>query len=120
MTSKAFVGVDPIYAPARPNKSVKGNSGFLTKNGYFDTRWGGMYSLRGTTKVAGTPDIPVGRRVVLLHERFLRISRAMVSDPLTGEYVFNNISNGPWTVISWDNTGEYNAVIGSNAPSEPM
>lgn len=90
----------------------------LTHHG--DLRLGGIYKVIGTTKVTGTPDIPVARRV-----RLYNLSSAGVlakerwSNP-DGSYEFRAIAKGPWFVVSHDHTGEYNAVVADNVTAEPM
>lgn len=69
--------------------------------------------------MAGTPDVPVSRRVVLLHERSNLPFRSMFSAE-NGAYDFTYVARGPWSVVSYDHTGEYNAVIASNNIGEPM
>ena len=73
----------------------------------------------GSTAVAGTPDVPVSRRVGLFDRKSRRIAKETVSDA-AGNYAFNNVASGPWFVVSFDHTGEYNAVIADNIYGEPM
>lgn len=90
------------------------------KISYRDQRYGGMYVVKGTVKVAGSPDVPVVRRVLLfnlLSSCFL--ARAVWSSS-DGSYRFDNVGRGPWFVTSHDHTGEYNAVIADNIVAEPM
>lgn len=73
----------------------------------------------GTAKITGTVaekhspnNTPVARKVVLLHERTLQTVQTTWSDPVTGAYSFNNIKRGElYTVVSFDHTGTYRAVI---------
>lgn len=86
---------------------------------YSDREYGGVYRVTGTTAVAGTPDVPVARLVALMAERSKRVVRSQFSAP-NGAYSFDNVAYGPWTIISWDHTGEYNAVIASGRCGDPM
>ena len=85
-----------------------------------DTQFGGPFRVQGTVAIAGTPDVPVSRMVGLFDKRTKRIVRSAWSDPTTGAYTFNYVAYGPWTVISWDHTGEYNAVPADNIFGEAM
>lgn len=90
----------------------------LTHHG--DLRFGGIYKITGTTKVTGTPDVPVSRKVRLYN---LRYATALVKERWSdqdGSYEFLNIDKGPWFVVAHDNTGEYNAVIADNIFGEAM
>jgi hypothetical protein len=109
------------YAPAPPPAvgvpSLK-FYGFLPSG--TDVEDGGTYRITGTTKVKGTPDAPVHRRV-RLHDQFSgRVVREQWSDAVTGAYAFERIRRGVFYVTSFDHTGIYNAVIASNVSSEPM
>ena len=85
-----------------------------------DLRYGGIYKLSGTTKVAGSPDVPVSRRVRLYAQRGAAyLVKEAWSHP-DGNYEFGSVAFGPWMVISRDHTGEYNAVIADNIYGEPM
>lgn len=73
----------------------------------------------GTAKISGTVaekhspnNTPVARKVVLLHERTLQTVQTTWSDAVTGAYSFTNIERGElYTVVSFDHTGTYRAVI---------
>lgn len=84
-----------------------------------NTQWAGLFQVPGTVAVAGTPDVPVSRAVALFNKKSRRIAEVTVSDT-AGNYVFRNVSRGPWFVLSFDHTGEYNAVIADNIYGEPM
>ena len=85
-----------------------------------DARYGGIYRLRGTAKVAGTPDVPVVRRVCLYHQNAAGLMARETWSLPDGSYDFKAIEKGPWFVIAHDHTGEYNAVIADNVLAEPM
>ncbi len=81
----------------------------------------GSYRIVGTTKVAGTPNLPVKQRVMLLEERAGRPIAQVWSDPVTGAYAFNNITNAQtYTVVSFDHQGLFDAVIADNLQATPM
>lgn len=79
----------------------------------FSVVWSGMYRVRGSTAVAGTPDVMVSRLVVLFDERSKYPVRSLFSNA-DGTYDFTYVGRGPWSIVSYDHTGEYNAVISSN------
>ena len=81
--------------------------------------FGGVRRVDGTVKVAGSPDVPVSRVVLLIHASSGRIAHRTFSDA-SGGYSFPVVGPGPWMVISRDHTGEYNAVIADNIYGEPM
>ncbi len=77
----------------------------------------GKGRITGTVKV--TPATPVARRVVLLREPGLQVVTETVSNPATGEYVFDRINPAvTYTVVSYDHTGQYRAVIADNQAPE--
>ena len=68
--------------------------------------------------MAGTPDVPVTRRVRLYY-----VSGALVKEVWSnpdGSYEFLAVAIGPWMVVANDHTGEYNAVIADNILGVPM
>lgn len=79
----------------------------------------GMYRVRGSVAVAGAPDVMVSRLVVLFDERSKRPARSLLSSA-NGAYDFTYVGRGPWFIVSYDHTGEYNAVIASNNFGDPM
>jgi len=86
---------------------------------YFSLVFGGLYSVPGTVAVAGTPDAPVARKVRLVDLRSGRLVQETRSDQ-AGNYSFDYVTRGPWTVLAHDHTGEYNAVVADNIIGEPM
>jgi hypothetical protein len=75
-----------------------------------DIYYGGNGMITGT--VENTPHTHVYRRVQLIHDATKSIIRETWSDPVTGEYTFTNIDrNATYTVLSYDHTGNYRAVI---------
>lgn len=71
-------------------------------------------------KTAST-DVPLRRRVQLYNQRDSRLVREVWSDPVTGEYSFDNIrGDTTYFVIALDHTGHYRAVIADNLTPEPI
>lgn len=79
---------------------------------------GGSGRVAGTTKIK--PDSPVARRVQLIDEK----TKALVAETwsnLSGEYVFNGVALGrPFTVLSYDHTLIFRAVVSDRVFAEPM
>jgi hypothetical protein len=75
----------------------------------------GTATLTGTVKTLGAPNQPVARRVILIEERSGNVIRETVSDPLTGVYAFSELlPQARYTVLAYDHTGYYRAVIADN------
>lgn len=71
-------------------------------------------------KTAST-NVPLRRRVQLYNQRDSRLVREVWSDPVTGEYSFDNIrGDATYFVIAFDHTGHYRAVIADNLTPEPI
>lgn len=71
-------------------------------------------------KTAST-NVPLRRRVQLYNQRDSRLVREVWSDPVTGEYSFDNIrGDTTYFVIAFDHTGHYRAVIADNLTPEPI
>ncbi len=86
-------------------------SGFYrSSNGIADPIDGGTFVVSGTVKISGSPDIPVGYRVVLMSPISKRIVRETIADPATGAYSFQHVAQGPWLIMSDDPTGSYDPV----------
>ncbi|MCK9993729.1 MAG: hypothetical protein Dbin4_02249 [Alphaproteobacteria bacterium] len=90
---------------------------------------GGSGYLEGTTKVAGTPDVPVRRRVHLVVQMSPRadlafpgrISRGVWSDPVTGAWRFDYINtSAKFAAIAYDHTGVNDAVAKTNLVPTPL
>lgn len=76
-----------------------------------DTEHGGAGAIVGTTRNTGSPDYPVSRRVRLFRQRDGALARETWSDE-NGNYAFARVRPGiPYTIVSHDHTGLYNAVI---------
>ncbi len=83
---------------------------------------GGVYHVVGTVKEKNLPtNTPLHRRVRLIGERDGRFLRETWSDATTGEYEFKNVRGDiTYTVVSYDHTTLYRAVIADNLLAELM
>ena len=85
------------------------------------TLFGGRGRITGTAKEKGTPDAPVYRRVRLFNDRDGQCVAETWSDPATGVYVFEYINAAlKYTVLSYDHTGQFRAVVADNLTPEIM
>lgn len=88
---------------------------------YHDFEFGGFGRVAGTVKEDGSPDVPVKRRVRLHREQDGLLIREVWSDPVTGEYSFDGISQDyKYYVVAFDYTETYTAVIKDNETPEAM
>lgn len=71
----------------------------------------GAHSVSGTVSNTGTPNVPVMRRVRLVHQQTGKFIRETWSDSATGAWSFGNIAAGIYSVYSIDHTGAYNGEI---------
>lgn len=62
---------------------------------------------------------PVARPVALLHQADWQIHRLKASEAATGLVTFDNLSAGPWLLVSRDPAGEYQAVALSDRLATP-
>lgn len=120
MTSKV-IGLSQmaILAPGRYNKSATHSNNMQVTLSKKDMQFGGAYKVPGTTAVAGVPDVMVSRLAVLYDQRSRRPVCSQISSA-AGVYEFRNVAKGPWFVIAFDHTGEYNAVVADNILGTPM
>ena len=81
-----------------------------------------LFGLSGTVKYKNTPtNTPVHRKVWLLREPGMRPIATTWSDATTGAYEFRYIAGGyKYTVVSFDYTQNYRAVIADNLPPTPL
>jgi hypothetical protein len=88
---------------------------------YYDP-YTGTHRVTGTTKAyALGSNIPISRRVQLIDDISGNVVRQAWSDPLTGVYSFDNIlSSLKYSVVSYDHTGLYKAVIADNLTPTSM
>jgi len=119
-TSLLFSASLATYAPGRRDMSVRHDQALDMRPRRTDMRIAGMYRLAGTTAVAGSPDVPVARLVRLYHSRFASFCARETLSAADGSWSFTCLDRGPWTVIAFDHTGEYNAVVAANILGEPM
>jgi hypothetical protein len=79
----------------------------------------GTYSISGTVMNDGSPDAPVMRRVRLYDRYTGDLIQETWSDQTTGAYTFTKLPNDKqFTVISYDHTNYYNAVVSDNITPE--
>lgn len=107
-----------IRGPERPPVASRVSPGLH----HLDMEHGGRYRIASTVKAKGSPaNIPLHRRVQLIRERGSLVIRETWSDPVTGDYVFDNISGDyTYTVVAYDYTHNYRAVIADNLTPELM
>lgn len=74
----------------------------------------------GTLKLAGTPQVPAARRVVLMELDTLRVVRGTMSDA-AGNYAFEKIDQypGQYLILGIDQTGVYNADVADRITADP-
>lgn len=110
-TSGSFIR--PVYSEA-----VVGTTGLIGRNSgdirtLRDIYTAGRGQITATVKIDGTPtDTPVRRKVRLFRDRDGLFVRETWSDATTGAYSFTEIDeNETYTVVSYDYTENYRAVI---------
>ena len=120
MSDKRILGALARHAPGIKNLSLHGHGVIYGGNKpRFNVLYSALYKVVGTTGVAGTPDVPVARKVRLLNTKNCQLVREVWSDA-GGNYRFDAVARGPWTVLAHDYTNEYNAVVADNVYGEPM
>jgi hypothetical protein len=74
----------------------------------------------GTLRLAGTPQVPAARRVVLMELDTLRVVRGTMSDA-AGNYAFEKIDQypGQYLILGIDQTGVYNADVADRITADP-
>lgn len=84
--------------------------------------FGGNGIIVGTVKEKSTPsNIPLYRRVRLVEQRIGYVVAETWSNATTGAYSFANIDRSrKYTVVSYDHTGFYRAVIADNLTPDLM
>ena len=97
----------------RPGQYLGGPAGYRADGVVYsvDRVDGGTLEISGSVYIDATPDIPVARRVRLYDLPSGRLIRETWSDPVTGAYRFAQIRAGIYTVIGYDHTGAFNAVV---------
>lgn len=101
------------YTPGSPARVVGGVMNALL------WRTGALRKV-GTLKLAGTPQVPAARRVVLLEMDTLRVVRGTMSDA-SGNYAFEKIDQypGQYLILGIDQTGVYNADVADRITADP-
>ncbi|MGB0732110.1 MAG: hypothetical protein ACPGPF_00045 [Pontibacterium sp.] len=79
----------------------------------------GRYAVRGTTAIAGTPNFPTSASVWLLRMADRQVIHTTQSST-DGVYEFLYVPAGTYSVIAWDATGTFNAVVAENVSAEPV
>ena len=83
--------------------------------------YGGLGRIDGTVKVDSSPDYPVHRRVRCFRDRDAVCVGETWSDPTTGAYSFECVDPAErYTVLAYDYTGAYRAVVADNLTPDPM
>lgn len=127
MPTYAYHGFTPLlgrasYAPpqALDAQGVR-NRAIAQLIGKQNIYFGGIGQVSGTVKEKGTPDHALHRRVLLIEEQTRTVIGEAWSNAATGAYSFGNIAmDRTYTVISYDYTGTYRAVIADNQIPELM
>lgn len=109
----------PVYAPGRRDMSIRKDRWLDVVPRRYDLRFNGLFRVPGTTAVSGTPDVPVSRLVLLIDRRTKLCARMKMSNA-DGTYEFSPVAKGPWLVLAFDHTGEFNAVVADDILGEPM
>ncbi len=76
----------------------------------------GSYYVAGSTTVLGEP---YARRVDLVEQKSGLIARSFHTNN-NGQFLFEDIAQGPWTLVGVDNSAEQNSVIYAHVLAEPM
>lgn len=86
-----------------------------------DVEDGGAFKIVGTVKEVALPvNLPLARRVRLYEERSGRLIKSTFSDA-AGNYAFTEIrGDRPYTVVAFDYTDTYRAVVADKLIAEPM
>jgi hypothetical protein len=125
MPTYAYHGFTPLlgrasYAPpqALDAQGVR-NRAIAQLIGKQNIYFGGIGQVSGSVKEKGTPDAPLHRKVWLIVQNSGMVIRETWSNATTGAYEFRDIRQGvPYTVIAFDYTGTYRAVIADNQTEE--
>lgn len=89
--------------------------------GMRDIYFGGPGKITGTVKEKGAPNMPLRRRVFLIEEASRMLTSETWSDALTGVYSFDHVDiTRKYTVLSYDHTGVYRAVVADGQVPELM
>lgn len=107
-----------LFANPTTNTQVKAPE----QSARLDVYFGGNGIIVGTVKEKSTPsNIPLYRRVRLVEQRSGYVVAETWSNATTGAYSFANIDRSrKYTVVSYDHTGFYRAVIADNLTPDLM
>lgn len=107
-----------LFANPTTNTQVK----LSQQSARLDLYFGGNGVINGTVKEKSTPsNIPLYRRVRLVEQRSGYVVAETWSNATTGAYTFANIDRSrKYTVVSYDHTGVYRAVIADNLTPDLM
>lgn len=78
--------------------------------------WSGAFYIAGSTTTLG---LPIARRVDLLNQRSGLLERRVFTGP-DGQFLFDQINAGPWTVLGVDASAEQNSVVYAHVVPAPM
>lgn len=108
-----------LFTPQNVNTQPRDT---LPSESRIDMIFGGRGVINGTVKERSLPDnTPLARRVRLIEERSGYVVAETWSDASTGNYSFANIDRSrTYTVVSYDHTGLYRAVIADRLTPELM
>jgi hypothetical protein len=117
VNATGLLGIAPPEALTPAGVQLIARSYFTRSGVPFD----GIGQITGTVKEHGSPDFPIRRRVVLYEELSHTFVRETWSDALTGSYAFPNVDRSrTYTVLSYDHTNTYRAVIADKQIPELM
>lgn len=80
----------------------------------------GEYKVVGSVYINPTSPPPYPCKVRLYCRNTARFIAQVSPDYVTGEYIFNQVRQGPWTVVVVDLSGTYNAVVADNVTAVPI
>lgn len=116
-SAAAVAGNFAVILPGRPPVAPAVGSGLLTIRRFY----GGLGRIDGTVKVDSSPDYPVHRKVRCFRDRDAVCVGETWSDPVTGGYSFEYVDPAErYTVLAYDYTGAYRAVVADNLTPDPM
>jgi hypothetical protein len=78
--------------------------------------WAGPFYIAGSTTTLG---LPIARRVDLINQRTGRLERTVFTKA-DGQFLFDQINAGPWTVLGVDVSAEQNSVVYAHVVPAPM
>ena len=105
----------PFHPPARANKGlfIQGRPGYPK---YRRHDYTGPYRLAGVITLATGQ--PTKKRVDILRQRSSTLVERVFSNPSTGTWEVNDLSEGPWTVLHVDSSGAENSIVRAHVTAE--